>query len=598
MKWEAANVDKTKVILDESGRSNEGRKSSETVEAALARLTKAYSTVISCVGILHKLHANVEKEPEKKGDIEEQCKRVAHAARETLEKAILTDPLISINAPTWLQAAKDLEKSNSERWSFATKQRPAPPVLSSASHKSTVRELAYLSLQNYADLLVAANQSTNQTSSLLLERGVVKSLPLIGWNDENDQRLALVALCDASELDSSDPVLWLKLACAARRLSRWIGHGEALEYRRLERHAIERGMTALPPDVPPNRSILRAMKEHKDLNVVYSEKLMEDEPVDPITMDLPRYSWSILGRMLMRACRERTKQVELKISPMLVLPPRSLGTICSFLQNTDIWKFEASCRALSVSIISARALLERRRAIKPQNEGGSKGKEEEKNKEKPNGEGGQKAHEANQEESKQDEETKTQESKEQHQAREQARSSRSSKRVRSQIITSGKKAERQAKRNSVTFCMLAATLNILSDSKAYKESSTYTEQDWRRLFNQRLSLVSFQPSDARRRGAVQADAVALDSRLSASCMTAFIDRWSKKNSGPFDLLKRYIAHVALNVEDVFGSDQDSIALASFVTDCEYCVHIYSFPSIQSSYVFHSRYRFAGEPTRI
>ena len=224
-----------------------------------------------------------------------------------------------------------------------------------------------------------------------------------------------------------------------------------------------------------------------------------------------------------------------------------------------------------MSIISARALLERRQAIKPQITEGSKGKEEEKTLEKTHPKEGEegKDKEAKQEESKQGEASKADESTKQQQAQEQARSSRSSKRVRSQIITSGKQAEQQAKRNSVTFCLLASTLNILSDSKAYKESSKYTEQDWSRLFNQRLSLISCQPSEARRKGSVQADAIAMYSRLGASCMTAFIERWSKRNAGPFDLLTRYIAHVALNVEDVFGSDQDSLELASFVTNCKY-----------------------------
>jgi hypothetical protein len=42
------------------------------------------------------------------------------------------------------------------------------------------------------------------------------------WNDiedeESTRRLALVAYCDAADLDGSDPTIWLKLACAARRL--------------------------------------------------------------------------------------------------------------------------------------------------------------------------------------------------------------------------------------------------------------------------------------------------------------------------------------------------------------------------------------------
>ena len=44
-----------------------------------------------------------------------------------------------------------------------------------------------------------------------------------GRNTETNEQtihLALPAYCDATELDSSDPTLWYKLACAARLLGR------------------------------------------------------------------------------------------------------------------------------------------------------------------------------------------------------------------------------------------------------------------------------------------------------------------------------------------------------------------------------------------
>jgi hypothetical protein len=57
-----------------------------------------------------------------------------------------------------------------------------------------VREIAYLSLLNYADLLVASQHRNDHEGLGLLDRGVVKPLPLVGWEDNIDQELALVSL--------------------------------------------------------------------------------------------------------------------------------------------------------------------------------------------------------------------------------------------------------------------------------------------------------------------------------------------------------------------------------------------------------------------
>jgi hypothetical protein len=59
----------------------------------------------------------------------------------------------------------------------------------------------------------------------------------------------------------------------------------------------------------------------------------------------------------------------------------------------------------------------------------------------------------------------------------------------------------------------------------------------------------------------------IDARLGDSCLTTFINKWSANNSGPFDILQRYVVHVALNVVQVFQSNQDSLALSGFIIDC-------------------------------
>ena len=115
---------------------------------------------------------------------------------------------------------------------FVQESRPEPAILTSASHKATVREIAYLSLLNYSALLVAAQQQRSDCSGCgILDTGVVKLLPLVGWDVDNNQKLGLVTFCDASDLDGTDPVLWLKLACAARKLSILSGDTKSLRYK-------------------------------------------------------------------------------------------------------------------------------------------------------------------------------------------------------------------------------------------------------------------------------------------------------------------------------------------------------------------------------
>jgi hypothetical protein len=60
MRWEAANLSSPSSQRTEVASSS--RKSSETVGAALARLTKAYSIAMSCLGAMHKLDAASETE--------------------------------------------------------------------------------------------------------------------------------------------------------------------------------------------------------------------------------------------------------------------------------------------------------------------------------------------------------------------------------------------------------------------------------------------------------------------------------------------------------------------------------------------------------
>ena len=664
MRWQAANLQAAHPsLLPSEPNDGDGRKSSETVEAALARLTKAYSTAIACVGALHRLEKNSTDyhnqenpdNPDNQGDnndkqdsnddtgndpgttqeakkelsFREEAEKVATAARKTLEHAILLDPLIRKHSSSWFRIATELseskdqdkdqdkDKDSSNKWAFVREPRPHPPTLTSSSHRSTVRELAYLALLNYADLLISCRDSNTNTleSTLLtnstvgiLERGVVKSLSLVHWpNIHDDQRLALACLCDASELDGTDPVLWLKLACSARRMSRlWILHGRDappfLRYERLERHALERGQKALPPNVPPNRLIQKAWREHEHYhNTVLTTDYDGTPWVEPETrywdLDLPRYSWTSLGRMLLRACREEggSPCVRMRISAMLVLPMRPLGTICGYLENRDIWNFEATCRGLSASIVSARASIEREqskehdkpRSVMDTTEGNDKEDEQEesasmdveeddKMEDAPSQSAAPSSQSDTNDKTPKPETGKGSAGNDSQPpptttARQSDRRtrSRSSKRVLSQLITSGKRAERDAKRGSVEFCMVASTLDCSPTDEVYKKVPSQ-DVDWKALLpiddtmEQRRSNRMIPPK------ALSIAAGAESSiRLGDASMASFMEQCSGQNSGPTSVLRDFVVHTAMNVEEVFAGDQsDSMGLASIFVDCE------------------------------
>jgi hypothetical protein len=119
--------------------------------------------------------------------------------------------------------------------------------------------------------------------------------------------------------------------------------------------------------------------------------------------------------------------VVLRLSPILALPSTVLAGICQFLEPSSVCRFEATCRALSVSIITARAALDHSATIQQRENEESK-KERESSDDLPPG----KSVEAN--ESSKDEVVDESETSAKH-------SSRASKRLQSQIITSGKRAE-------------------------------------------------------------------------------------------------------------------------------------------------------------
>jgi hypothetical protein len=152
-----------------------------------------------------------------------------------------------------------------------------------------------------------------------------------------------------------------------------------------------------------------------------------------------------------------------------------------------------------------------------------------------------------------------------------ARSHRTSKRVQSQLITSGKLAERKAKRNSVEFCFLAAVLGCSKDDETYK-SMFKEELDWDDSLPGGLqirSLSSCDPSLMKAGPRQVRDNAGFQARLGDASLTAFVVQWSTKNLGPMDVLSHYLGHVAMNVEEVFSVDPESAeVLTSCIAECE------------------------------
>jgi hypothetical protein len=140
--------------------------------------------------------------------------------------------------------------------------------------------------------------------------------------------------------------------------------------------------------------------------------------------------------------------------------------------------------------------------------------------------------------------------KESSSGKDKTQSSRTSKRLRSQQITSGKIAERQSNRKSFEYCFLAATMSCtkaefkqqVREAKKH-ESSSNGHGSWS---NPALNS----------RGNQLDTNVLLEAkeRLSSASLGAFVEQFGTQSCEPIDLLLKYLGHVAMNVHDVFVTD--------------------------------------------
>lgn len=605
MVWQGANVD----IPQDVPTDNPVDKHQETVEAALNRLSKAYTAAMNCVGALHRTPPD---------DRLQQIK-LGRAARQTFEQAILLDSLVAYEHAPLLRETLNISNI-----------RTIPKVeLRSAGHRSTVEQLAYLSLVNYADLLLSGCRSSIEYFPTLLDRGLVKAFsefstgtcwiratPTPTWTedlmdaqtigedvvdpipskivegsedslesssltmarstealetsasqncilhvgarqsmedivDEEPEReattvrLALAAYVDATRVDSTDPTVWLKLACAARRLGRLVSNigssSTFLRYHCLERHALEQAFLTLPTTLPPNRIVNHMLeqwcKEANDftLNPYHACRHLGLDDTENVNrkLSIPRYSWSTVGRLLLKACNDGSTAtvgyaemyIRLELSPFLTVPPVVLENICVYLTSPEISCLEATCRALSASIVCARASLDHKaekrdygilRKFKGSKHiGVGVGVVDTKRKFSDGDVGRNPA-------------------------------SRASKRLRSQIINSGKRSERCSRRTSVEYCVIAAVLGCSSEGLTYQEA-TCAEFDWNTIpilygHSYRLRLASLD-TQSRNVDIVEDESLA-----------NFVGRWLTRASTPLSILFDFMAYVSVHVTEIFVSD--------------------------------------------
>ena len=248
---------------------------------------------------------------------------------------------------------------------------------------------------------------------------------------------------------------------------------------------------------------------------------------------------------------------------------------------------ECTCRALSSDVVSARAIAEkarrqrttdteRRMAKSSLHENGPEEKESMPNVDNgtTGGEGGKTGikgkEKATQNTAKDQAKEKTKSTK-----KKSARSNRSSKRVLSKRITSGKNAERSAKRKSAEYCLVSAVFSCTSQHPVFSECQKKDVWWKESQANDNLAASADSMSPAKNVGGASNmtflgpdDSSSrmgdLDSSLKAFCL-----RWSEKNSGANDILVRFLLHVSWYIDDVFSSEAgDVVALSSCVLECK------------------------------
>ena len=277
------------------------------------------------------------------------------------------------------------------------------------------------------------------------------------------------------------------------------------------------------------------------------------------------------------------------IDYVVVCAPLAFNNLsrCTGGISPDIMNLECTCRALSSDVVSARAIaekarrqrtadVERRMAESSSHENGPEEKESTINVDSgtAGGEGG-KTESKGKEKTSQDTNKEQAKEKTKSTKKKSARSNRSSKRVLSKRITSGKNAERSAKRKSAEYCLVSAVFSCTPQHPVYSECLKKDVWWKESQANDNLEASTDSMSPAKNVGGANNmsflgpdDSSSLMGDLDSS-LKAFVLRWSEKNSGANDVLVRFLLHVSWYIDDVFSSEAgDVVALSSCVLECK------------------------------
>jgi len=156
-----------------------------------------------------------------------------------------------------------------------------------------------------------------------------------------------------------------------------------------------------------------------------------------------------------------------------------------------------------------------------------------------------------------------------------ARSNRSSKRVLSKRITSGKNAERSAKRKSAEYCLVSAVFSCTSQHPVYSECLKKDAWWKESQTNNDLTAGTDLDSPTKKVGGAgnttfpaPRDNSSLIGDLDSS-LESFLLGWSRENSGANDVLIRFLLHVSWYIDDVFSSEAGgTVALSSCILECK------------------------------
>jgi hypothetical protein len=364
-------------------------------------------------------------------------------------------------------------------------------------------------------------------------------------------------------------------------------------------------MTALPFNVPPNRLIQQAIlewwKENDEVQIYSQEMIVTSPPVrQHIVIDVPRYSWSTLGRMLLRACKEgslynRTTSlldeekslslilspnIQIKLSPLLALPTYILAKIVSYLPTNQLWRLDATCRAISASMISARVILE------------NNTKSVQLHTSIPSLSTNETALDPTAPNESPIEAVTT--IKLTHQTSDEAISDdagrgseqqmkRKSKRVRSQMLTSGKRNERMHRRNSTDYCFLSSILGCTIDDPIYVQSIQSYQPKWMVNDNCTNNMNDIMTTDIMthpKTVSFSNDEDPMD-QLNESSLYNFICQISTFQICPLSCMFRFIAHASIYTKHVFTNDVGLFDMHSHILDCTYNVRFF-----ENSFIFN------------